>query len=373
MTRSRRDFLRFGALAAGGLALACLPGSDEDSTPVPTASTPRPTATPTAERSPTPAPTAPPTPMPTPRPVPSAGRIERLLLEDTQWATPAVITHSGVEGPRVMILGGVHGNEPGGWLAAEAIADWDVERGSLVVVPRANMIATEIFERTTEELGDLNRLYPGSTAEEALPMSHMAAQISALAREFEVERLLDLHESWAFFRERSQGRYGLPRTDDHHRRADRRLPGGRDDRRCDQRSDRFQTRTVHLPRRPQLHHSRHLRLRLQRLPFHDRLPRRHIALARQLCAGPVALPRRDGSAGPARGAARPAAPPRRPHRPRGVGAAPAPGLAALAAIDAPVAAACYRAAATPRPPGEDRGTPATPRLTGRTDVQRTRR
>ncbi len=204
MTRSRRDFLRFGALAAGGLALACLPGSDEDSTPVPTASTPRPTATPTAERSPTPAPTAPPTPMPTPRPVPSAGRIERLLLEDTQWATPAVITHSGVEGPRVMILGGVHGNEPGGWLAAEAIADWDVERGSLVVVPRANMIATEIFERTTEELGDLNRLYPGSTAEEALPMSHMAAQISALAREFEVERLLDLHESWAFFRERSQ-------------------------------------------------------------------------------------------------------------------------------------------------------------------------
>lgn len=202
MKRSRREFLRWGALAAGGLALACLPNEAGGDLPEPATSElePAPSPTPAA----TPPPPSTPTPIPTPRPVPAAGRIERMLLESTDFATPAVITHSGVEGPRVMVLGGVHGNEPGGWLAAEDIADWEVERGSLVVVPRANVVAAELLVRTTEELGDLNRLYPGSTVEDALPMSHMAAEIAALAREFEVERLLDLHESWAFYRDRNQ-------------------------------------------------------------------------------------------------------------------------------------------------------------------------
>jgi hypothetical protein len=204
MKRSRREFLRLGALAAGGLALACLPTEAGGDLPEPATST----VAPAASTSPTLAPEArassTPTPAPTPRPVPPAGRVERMLLDGSDSATPAVITHSGVEGPRVMILGGVHGNEPGGWLAAENIAEWDIERGSLVVVPRANVIATELLERTTEELGDLNRLYPGSTVEGALPMAQMAAEIASLAREFEVERLLDLHESWAFYRDRNQ-------------------------------------------------------------------------------------------------------------------------------------------------------------------------
>ena len=141
-----------------------------------------------------------PPPAPTPRPVPPRGRSERMLLPGTQWATPLVTTHSGVEGARVMVLGGVHGNEPGGWLAAEEIARWEVVAGSLLVVPRANALATHAFERTLPGLGDLNRLYPGR-ADSLLPMSKMAAAIVAVAREFEVDLLLDLHESWGFYAE----------------------------------------------------------------------------------------------------------------------------------------------------------------------------
>ena len=193
-----------GALAAGGLVLACVPGGDEDAAePVGSAPRATPAGTPVATATTSP-PSSTPTPTPTPRPVPPAGRTERALLDGTEWSTPAVITHSGFEGPRVMILAGVHGNEPGGWIAAEVIAQWEVERGSLIVVPRANLLATQILARTTDELGDLNRLYPGNSSEDALPMSRMAAQIAALAAEFEVERLLDLHESWAFFRDRNQ-------------------------------------------------------------------------------------------------------------------------------------------------------------------------
>jgi predicted deacylase len=40
-----------------------------------------------------------------------------------------------------MVLGGVHGNEPGGWFAAETVADWVPASGELLVLPRANITA----------------------------------------------------------------------------------------------------------------------------------------------------------------------------------------------------------------------------------------
>ena len=196
----RREFLRLlgaGVLGVAGAALlACGPGEPEPATSVvrpppdePTEELARVTATPE--------------PTPTPRPVPPAGRIERTLLEGSEQATPLVVTHSGVEGPRVLVLGGVHGNEPGGWLAAEAIAEWTPAAGSLLVVPRANVLATQALERTLPELGDLNRLYPGDP-EHALPMGRMASAIVGAATEFEVDLVLDLHESWGFYLERTQ-------------------------------------------------------------------------------------------------------------------------------------------------------------------------
>ena len=123
----------------------------------------------------------------------------------TEWETPLVVTHSGVEGPTLLVLGGVHGNEPGGWFAADGIAEWEPARGSLLVAPRANVVAIGLFERTTDALGDLNRLYPGAYDAE-LPMARMAAHIVDVARRYEVDVLLDLHESWAFYAERGESR-----------------------------------------------------------------------------------------------------------------------------------------------------------------------
>ena len=133
-------------------------------------------------------------------------QLHRLALPGTPWETPITINRSGRHGPGVMVLGGVHGNEPGGWTAAGAIADWMPDRGLTVVIPRANVVATRIIERTLPELGDLNRFYPGEPPESlnAFPMQRMAYSIIELAREFEVGLLLDLHESWGFFNERTQ-------------------------------------------------------------------------------------------------------------------------------------------------------------------------
>ncbi|MCC7364687.1 MAG: succinylglutamate desuccinylase/aspartoacylase family protein [Dehalococcoidia bacterium] len=202
---SRRTVLGAAGVAVAGLAVGCggsgkpgsvltLPGQLEDDDAGANGGDSAPAATATAP---------PPTPTPTPVPVPPAGRTTRVLLEGTPAETELVIAHSGVRGPAVMFLGGVHGNEPGGWLAAEEIATWAPAAGSLLVLPHANVRAIASFVRTFDDIGDLNRLYPGAADSEFL-MERMAAEIVAVAREHRVELLLDLHESWAFYANRPQ-------------------------------------------------------------------------------------------------------------------------------------------------------------------------
>ena len=96
-----------------------------------------------------------------------------MLLAGTPHETPLVIHHSGTHGPTAMVLGGVHGNEPGGWLAGDEVAKWEPAAGTLLVVPRANVTALNAFVRTFEEIGDLNRLYPGNP-DSPLMMERMA-------------------------------------------------------------------------------------------------------------------------------------------------------------------------------------------------------
>lgn len=185
----RRAFLRLAAGSLGALILGC---GVRGVPPAPAAIT---------REVPSPTP-FPPASSLTPWPVPPAGHVSRMLLPGTPWETPLSITHSGVRGPAILVLGGVHGNEPGGWLAADQVVGWTPKTGSLLVVPRSNMIAIRALERTFPELGDLNRLYPGSP--DGLPMARMAASIVDTAREFNVEVLLDMHESWGFYAERTQ-------------------------------------------------------------------------------------------------------------------------------------------------------------------------
>jgi hypothetical protein len=189
-----------GALAGCGTTSEELPAEAEAAAPgLPfSARTPGLAADPTATPSPTPSPT--PTPTPTPFP---AGHEEVALLAGQQWETVFSARHSGVDGPVVLFLGGVHGNEPGGWLAADELASYQPAAGSILVLPRANFFAINDFVRTHPELGDLNRLYPGNS-ESSLPMERLAAEIVETARRYRVDVLMDLHESWAFYATRTQ-------------------------------------------------------------------------------------------------------------------------------------------------------------------------
>ena len=190
---SRRRLLRLaGGLPLGALIAACTSSSARRSSVV------------TDDRSPS-EPTA--TLTPEPPFVVAAGEEKRLLMAGTPQETPLYIFGSGQPGPVLAVLGGVHGNEPGGWLAADELLDTlRPATGAFLIIPRANRLATQQFVRTTDDLGDLNRLYPGDP--NGLPMARMAHEIVQTLREFHVSVTIDMHESWAFYKDRTASQTG---------------------------------------------------------------------------------------------------------------------------------------------------------------------
>jgi Succinylglutamate desuccinylase / Aspartoacylase family len=184
-----------GLLPLGAIIAACGGDHGEAASAVVHASTTKPLPEPTATATPE---------LPF---IVAAGEEQRLLMQDTPEETPLFIFGSGKEGAILAVLGGVHGNEPGGWLAAEQIRDTlRPSSGALLVVPRANIIATQQFARTTDDLGDLNRLYPGT--KDGLPMAQMAYEIVDMLKQYHVTLLIDMHESWAFFKDRTETQTG---------------------------------------------------------------------------------------------------------------------------------------------------------------------
>ena len=185
----RRHFL---ALAGGGVTLAALMATrgHGDGTRSPRAS-----AATVDTLTPTPSPT------PAPEPLFPAGVESFSLMRNTEWETPGIAIHTGLPGSRVMVFGGVHGNEPGGWLAAEEIATWRPLKGSLIVLPKLNRLSAQALVRTGDGFGDLNRAYPGNP-NSPQPMLRMAAEVVQVAKYYRPKWLFDLHESWMFYNER---------------------------------------------------------------------------------------------------------------------------------------------------------------------------
>jgi predicted deacylase len=125
-----------------------------------------------------------------------SSRTERTLMAGTPWETELYIISSPNDGPTVMVTGGIHGDEPAGYLAADEIATWAIDRGTLLVLPRAN--APAIFSRTRNGPGepDLNRIFPGD--KNGLNSAKLASEILAVIDEFQPEWVIDLHEAENF-------------------------------------------------------------------------------------------------------------------------------------------------------------------------------
>lgn len=115
---------------------------------------------------------------------------ESTILPGTRHETPVFVTDGGDAGPTVVVVGGMHGDEPSGARAAARVADWGVMRGTLVVVPRANVVALDRGTRHGTG-GDLNRQFPPETA----PQTRLARALWAEITRHDPDAVVDLHSS----------------------------------------------------------------------------------------------------------------------------------------------------------------------------------
>lgn len=128
----------------------------------------------------------------------AVGAEKFLIQAGARWETSGCVVDSGVEGPTALILGGVHGNEPAGAVAAERICRFAPVRGRLVVVPRVNPLGLERNIRYLPEFGDMNRAYPPSG--ENTPAEKMGEAIISLMERYKISLFIDLHEARTFHR-----------------------------------------------------------------------------------------------------------------------------------------------------------------------------
>lgn len=113
-----------------------------------------------------------------------------VLASGTKYATNMYVIRSGKPGPVVMIVGGVHGNEPAGYKAASKVKDYTIKSGTLIVIPKANKLAVEQHRRAAKGNSDLNRSFPGDTI--------IARAIYSAVKKYDVDWLMDMHEGYDY-------------------------------------------------------------------------------------------------------------------------------------------------------------------------------
>lgn len=123
------------------------------------------------------------------------------LGEGQPWQTPYYVRDTGVEGPTVVVTGGVHGNEPAGSRAAEQIRHWPITRGKLIVVPSVNRFGLQenlrYIPKAAEETKDLNRNFP-SPGIATGPRGEIAVALWNFVVAADPDWLFDLHEGYEF-------------------------------------------------------------------------------------------------------------------------------------------------------------------------------
>lgn len=109
---------------------------------------------------------------------------------DTVETIDVTVTDSGSVGPTAFIVGGVHGDEEAGIIAAHHITNWEPNTGQIAVLPEANPDAIKNNSRTNV-YGDLNRKFDFGEA----PATTLARTIWQALKSSDADIVFTLQES----------------------------------------------------------------------------------------------------------------------------------------------------------------------------------
>jgi hypothetical protein len=98
------------------------------------------------------------------------------------------------KGGKILIIGGIHGNEPGAYKASEILKSVKVKKGELIIAPRANVVS--ILANVRGYNGDMNRKFQYLSNKD--PDYERVQKIKELIAETKPDVVLSLHDGFGF-------------------------------------------------------------------------------------------------------------------------------------------------------------------------------
>ena len=123
----------------------------------------------------------------------STRRMHTVYFENTDYELHVYKIFGHKKGNTIMILGGIQGDEPGGFLTADSYAGISLEKGTIIVVPRANLPSILMQKRQVNV--DMNRKFADEDSKD------YEGKIVKILKELisKSDCLLNLHDGSGFF------------------------------------------------------------------------------------------------------------------------------------------------------------------------------
>lgn len=147
----------------------------------------------------------------------SSSRQHKVYYKGTDYELNVYKINGRKSGKTMLIVGGIQGDEPGGFLSADLYSDITLDQGNLIVVPRANFKSVIMFDRGPD--GDMNRRF--SDNKQFLEMDKVVNVLKELMGQSDI--FLHLHDGWGYYNDeyinknRNPKRFGQSVIVDDHR------------------------------------------------------------------------------------------------------------------------------------------------------------
>jgi len=122
-------------------------------------------------------------------------RVHTVFFEGTDHELNVYRINGQQPGKTILLIGGIQGDEPGGFLSVDLYADISLAKGNLIVVPRANFHSIVLQRRQINE--DMNRKF-GSSQKKGYETEVVAILKKLIS---ESDCLLNMHDGSGFFSE----------------------------------------------------------------------------------------------------------------------------------------------------------------------------
>ncbi|MFH1077332.1 MAG: M99 family carboxypeptidase catalytic domain-containing protein [Pseudomonadota bacterium] len=122
-----------------------------------------------------------------------AQKSHEVFFKGTDYELDIYKSMGKTPGKTILLIGGIQGDEPGGFLSADLYADMSLETGNLIVVPRANFLSILLNKREINE--DMNRKF---SVDEGI---NFEKKIVAILKQLilEADCVVNLHDGSGFY------------------------------------------------------------------------------------------------------------------------------------------------------------------------------